>query len=105
MPRHTTDRRKSPRAALLREVEIHHHDKVSRGRVVDLNLSGAFIETLEEFHQDEECHLSLTLPGGKTVRPDCVVRYIHSGLGIGIEFQNLTTESRALLTECIAKLK
>src|SRR5215471_20715333 len=97
MPPHNTDRRKSPRAPLLREIEIHHQDKVSRGRVVDLNLSGAFIETPEEFHQDEECHLSLTLLGGKTVSPDCVVRYIHSGLGIGIEFKNLTAESRVLL--------
>ncbi|HZS45278.1 MAG TPA: PilZ domain-containing protein [Blastocatellia bacterium] len=100
-----SDRRRAPRAPLLREVEIDRNGKVSNGRVVDLSVTGAFIETGEEFRHNDDCRLSLTLPGGKQLNVDSIVCYIHSGLGIGVEFRNLTAEEQSAIEDCVAKLK
>jgi len=105
MSRHDSERRRSPRAPLLRDVQIHGNGKTSAGRLVDLSTTGAFLETSEEFNLDDSCQLAFTLPGGKALTVDCIVCYLHAGLGIGVEFTKLSTEDSNLIKECIASLK
>ena len=105
MSRHDSERRRSPRAPLLREVKIQSDGKTSVGRIVDLSVTGAFLETSEEFNLDDKCQLSFTLPGGVSLTIQSVVCYLHAGLGIGVEFDKLSPEDSDRIKECVASLK
>src|SRR4051812_48697277 len=105
MSRHDSERRRSPRAPLLREVQIERDGKTSGGRIVDLSITGAFLETYESFNLDDKCQLSFTLPGGVALTVDCIVCYLHTGLGIGVEFTKLSPEDSSHIRDCVASLK
>src|SRR5438045_417750 len=104
MSRHDSERRRSPRAPLLREVKIHGNGKTSDGRIVDLSVTGAFLETSETFNLDDNCQLSFTLPGGISMTVECIVCYLHPDLGIGVEFNKLSPEDSDRIKDCVASL-
>jgi PilZ domain-containing protein len=95
------DRRSSQRALFCNEVEV-----VGYGprRSADLSAGGMFIETIAAFPRDTVLKLKFKLPDNEAA-PVVVqgrVLYVANGIGVGVEFMDLTAEDRARIERLLS---
>ncbi len=87
------DRRHSQRALFCNEVEV-----VGYGprRSADLSVGGMFIETIAAFPRDTVLKLKFKLDNESApIVVQARVLYVANGIGVGVEFTDLSPEDRA----------
>jgi hypothetical protein len=73
-------------------------------RVRDISVGGVFIETRKKLPIDAKVELNFLVPDGGIVAK-AAVRYVLSGVGVGLQFENIRTEDQqhfvAMMTRII----
>jgi len=72
-------------------------------KIGTVGLGGLFIYTSEPPPQGELIKLFFEIPGGE-VRARAVVRNVHPGRGMGVEFTAMETEARGRLVQLLRRL-
>lgn len=96
------ERRRSPRFPFISSAEVHEEDEGTRlsARISDISPRGCYVDTINP------------LPGGTLVRVRifsetqsfevrATVVYSHANLGMGVSFQELSSNALSLLSEWI----
>jgi hypothetical protein len=85
-----TDRRRAPRVPFVKEVTI---DQLGVRRGVDLSAHGMYVETLIPYPVGTILPVSLRF-GHETIELDARVIFNEPGIGMGLEFERLTSSVR-----------
>jgi hypothetical protein len=100
------EKRRQPRVAYSEEVWIGQDGIFSRtgGHICNISTSGAFIETTQSFSAGSVVHLRFSLGQSKEL-VDCaaIVRNVRMGVGLGVEFLDLSSGSRGRIAAFIAE--
>jgi DNA-binding response OmpR family regulator len=78
-------------------------DPLSQGKLTDLSMGGCYVETESPFPQASAVDLCLKA-AGLEIHTEAVVRVMHPGHGMGIEFPARTEEQRKSVADFIAFL-
>ncbi len=99
------ERRTAKRFALVATAEIADVGSGTRltGRVSDLSLSGCYMDVMTPFSENSRVHLRIKY-NAQTVEVTGVVRFSHSGLGMGIGFESLLPPQMEMLGAWISML-
>ena len=73
------------------------------GQAIDLSIDGMYINTRSAFSRGSSIHLAFQIEG-VPIQTKAFVLYTHSGLGMGVRFQNLTLEDTGRIKEYLAGL-
>lgn len=100
-----TERRQSRRVPLTAEVELDSDTNIYTGFTTDVSKGGLFVATVQYLPIGQEVELRLTLPSGKQIHANGVVRWTREVNdkvpeifpGLGIEFVDLPPESVSAL--------
>lgn len=98
------EKRKSQRVSLLNEISYRAGDRVIRKRLVDLSVDGIFIDTPDPLPVGARIALDFTLPNKRSIHADGRVRYHHKGVGMGIQFTDLTAADREAIEDFVARI-
>jgi hypothetical protein len=97
--------RKHPRVSLKTELWIGQDGIFTRTDefLRDLSVGGAFVRTHQLFHVGEVLNLRFKMPAiTNMVTCTAIVRNVHIGSGLGVEFLDLSRESRRYVEEFVA---
>jgi PilZ domain len=99
------ERRTAQRFALVATAEIADITSGTRltGRVSDLSLSGCYMDVMTPFAEKSRVQLRIKY-NAQTVEVTGVVRFSHSGLGMGIGFESLLPPQMEMLGSWISML-
>ncbi len=97
-----SERRRSPRYNCAAGLEIGWGSETLRASVLDICATGMFIETENPLWMRAEFSARVLLPEPLDV--NCVVRRVHPGKGMGVEFTELPEGSRQVLDDLLWKL-
>ena len=89
--------RRQPRVAYADEIWIGQDGIFSQtgGHIRNISTSGVFIETTQSFSRGSVVNLRFPLGQSKDlISCSAIVRNVQSGEGFGVEFLDLSTESR-----------
>ena len=95
------ERRHSVRGTLFTEVQYEGAGIRAETRISDINLSGVFIDALSPLPVGAVLKLIFTLPGGEKITSEAVVIHSQPGIGMGVEFVELSPEDKSLIQEII----
>jgi len=95
------ERRRYKRVSFFTEVEWGVYGAKFEGKISDLSVGGAYIDTLSPCPEGSEITMRFQLPNGKQLMLKGVVKTSFAGMGMGIEFINLTDADRKALEEFI----
>jgi hypothetical protein len=87
-----TDKRGASRSGLLIDVKYEGAGARAQTRIVDISSTGVFVETLTPPAVGAKVNLSFSLPGGRFIQADGVVKHIQPGIGMGVEFTRIKPE-------------
>jgi CheY-like chemotaxis protein len=87
-------------AARSRDAAAEEPDAISQCKLTDLSLGGCYVQTESPFPQSSAVDLCLRV-AGMDVYAEGLVRVMHPGHGMGIEFPAHTAAQRAIVTEFI----
>lgn len=96
LPETFTGARSGARAHCVREISVTHegHDELIRIKAPDLSSTGMFITSTRSFPEGTVLNLKFRLAvTGVEVVTRGEVRYCHPGVGIGVEFIDLSPEA------------
>lgn len=96
------ERRRSPRFPCIADLEIGWGSEVLRASTRDICSTGMFIETANPLWVRAEFSARVLLP--EPVDVNCVVRRVHPGKGMGVEFTEVPETSREALGRLLWKL-
>jgi len=82
------------------DVPLEEADPVSLCKLTDLSLGGCYVETESPFPEQALVDLCLRA-GGMEIHADGMVRVMHPGSGMGVEFPSRTTEQRETVAHFI----
>jgi hypothetical protein len=82
------------------DVPLEEADPVSLCKLTDLSLGGCYVETASPFPEQALVDLCLRA-GGMEIHADGMVRVMHPGSGMGVEFPSRTTEQRETVAQFI----
>jgi hypothetical protein len=82
------------------DVPLEESDPVSVCKLTDLSLGGCYVETESPFPEQALVDLCLRA-GGMEIHADGMVRVMHPGSGMGVEFPSRTTEQRETVAHFI----
>jgi DNA-binding response OmpR family regulator len=82
------------------DVPLEEADPVSICKLTDLSLGGCYVETESPFPEQALVDLCLRA-GGMEIHADGMVRVMHPGSGMGVEFPSRTTEQRETVAHFI----
>ena len=82
------------------DVPLEEADPVSVCKLTDLSLGGCYVETESPFPEQALVDLCLRA-GGMEIHADGMVRIMHPGSGMGVEFPTRTTEQRETVAHFI----
>jgi hypothetical protein len=96
------ERRLFPRYSIVGTAEIWEqgYNFSNRGTVTDISLSGCYVQMLNPMAIGQKLRFILTL-GKTTFEGDAVVVNQHPSLGMGIDFENLSSDQQKSLNACI----
>ena len=106
-----SDRRRAPRAELKIPIDYSSVDAFFTEFSANINEGGVFIEIEELPDIDTHVQLQFRVPGAsEPVQVDGRVAWTSDGKadtpkGVGIEFHNLTPDSRAIINRIVRELK
>ena len=98
----TTPSREWQRFPHLRELSISYegHTEAISVRTPDISLKGMFINTPNRFPEGAVLKLRFVLTqSGVEVKTRCEVRYCLPGVGIGVEFVEISAEARQAIEQ------
>ncbi len=87
--------RRAKRKACALEAQFLADSLNFPGRVTDISLFGAFVDTLNPLSAQTPVELSLTLSHGNGVKTHGRVVWSQENMGMGVEFTDLAGESRS----------
>ncbi len=96
------ERRRSPRYPCAAALEIGWGSEVLRASIRDICSTGMFVETSNPLWMRAEFSARVLLPEPLDV--NCVVRRVHPGEGMGVEFTEVPEPSREALGRLLWKL-
>lgn len=105
-----TERRRVPRAKLVTELNLYSGSNFYAGFTEDVSEGGVFVATYAMLPIGAKVALELGLPGGLTIEATGTVRWLRDCRtedesteppGMGIEFDGITDEARALIREFV----
>ena len=70
-------------------------------RVMDMSPTGAFIESFVPPVTGSSVNLRFSLPGGKTIRTSGIVKYHQFKVGFGLDFTDLSSTDRGLISSFV----
>jgi hypothetical protein len=82
------------------DLPLEEADPVSVCKLTDLSLGGCYVETESPFPEQALVDLCLRA-GGMEIHADGMVRVMHPGSGMGVEFPSRTTEQRETVAHFI----
>ena len=91
------ERRKFDRSRLIVDVYYNGQDATGVASTQDISIGGLYMNTQADLPEGSLLLLRIPLPGGGEVIVNGEVAYVKPGRGVGVSFQGLTAESRALL--------
>src|SRR5262249_55581876 len=102
-PEKTGDRRQYRRYAVDggAELRVKGRDARTWGAMTDISASGCYVEMYNPYSAGTELHIAAEV-GASKIAAEGVVRVVYPGLGVGIEFTNITDEDRLRLNELLA---
>jgi uncharacterized protein (TIGR02266 family) len=86
------EKRRATRSGLLVEVTYEGAGARAQTRISDISDIGVFVETMSPQPVGAKVRLSFSLPGGRAVQADGIVKQVQAGIGMGIEFTTLKPE-------------
>ena len=100
------ERRKSARVLthLLVSAKDLATDIQTYGRITDISLGAVYMLTTDPHGPGEKISVQFKIPGsGYAFEADAVVRRVHPGEGMGLEFQSLDAEQESALRAFISR--
>jgi len=98
------DRREAYRPRFFAEVELEHGGGALRCRTVDISLEGMLLETDSPLEPGTEFRAQVKLGSGPALAAECVVKRQVPGVGMGVEFLEMTTGDRVRLRKLVESL-
>jgi hypothetical protein len=98
------ERRRAGRVALIRDIEYAGEGNRTRRRLTDLGPNGVYIDTTGPLPMGSEIDLRFTLPDDHVVSATGVVRYHQPGVGMGIEFVEISEDDRDRIKRWVDRL-
>lgn len=102
------ERRRAPRVELETAVNLFSDSNFFTGFTGDISEGGVFVVAYELQPVGTEVSVELGLPGGHEIKANGVVRWVRDprdptqvAPGMGIEFESLTDEDRAVIAEFV----
>ena len=91
------ERRKFDRSRLIVDVFYNGQDATGVASTQDISIGGLYMNTQANLPEGSLLLLRIPLPGGGEVIVNAEVAYVNPGSGVGVSFQGLTAEARAVL--------
>lgn len=98
------DRREAHRPRFFAEVEIERGETRMQVRTQDISLEGMLLETDSPLDPGTEFKVRVRLHGGRPLEAECVVKRLVAGIGMGVEFLEMTTGDRVRLRKLVEEL-
>lgn len=101
-----TEQRRHPRVSYGREVSIGQDGIFSQTneRITNISVGGVFIETAQSFAKGTVLSVRFKVGDGKNfISCAAIVRNSRPGVGLGVEFLDLTREGKAELEAFLAR--
>jgi hypothetical protein len=102
----TQEMRRQPRVAFSEEIWMGQDGIFSRtgGYIRNISTSGVFVETTQSFANGSVVNLRFSLGESKNlVSCSAIVRNVRPGEGLGVEFLDLSSESRGRIATFVAE--
>ncbi len=97
------EKRFAPRAPADGKVEVEYI--LPGPKPKDISSSGIYLYEERPFQRGQSIELKLRLANGREFRVRGMVRRVDPGVGMGIEFINLTAHDRKMLRDFVEQLK
>lgn len=100
------ERRKHARvtAHLLASTKEQATGITGYGRITNVSMGGVYVLTTDPCPPRQKVSIEFKVPGsGAMVEAEAVVRRVHPGEGMGLEFESLTAEQTEVLQEYITR--
>lgn len=91
------DRRHHDRSRLIVDVFYDGQDATGVASTQDISVGGLYMNTKANLPEDSALLLRISFSNGKQVVVNAEVVYSNPGSGVGVRFQGLSAEDRALL--------
>ena len=103
MPDVASDRRNAPRYALVLAAEVVEPSRGARlsARTSELSLTGCYLDTLTPLPKGSQVRISLT-HRREVFESAGRVMYVSPGLGMGVAFEEITSDQQARLERWLA---
>ena len=98
------DRREAYRPRFFAEVEIVRGKTRMQVRTQDISLEGMLLETDSPLKPGEEFKARVHMKGEPPLEAECVVKRLVPGIGMGVEFLEMTTGDRVRLRKLVESL-
>jgi uncharacterized protein (TIGR02266 family) len=96
----TDEQRNLPRLPMFLDVAWDGTGQLT-ARTSDLSLGGCFIDTVSRVSEGEVVRFRLRMPEGDWLQLAGVVMYVHSNIGFGLRFVDLSAEAKSKLQKII----
>ena len=102
-----SERRSFPRHPIEVDIGFFSESNFYAGLTQDISEGGLFVATRQVLPVGTEVNVTFTLPGVREIRADGIVAWqrdpLHGDPGMGIQFNHLEAEDRALIQRFVAK--
>ena len=95
--------RKHERSSFLTEIVIESASGKRQARISDVSEGGCFVDTIVNARPGEEILLTSSLDSGEQLVIRGRVAYVMDGFGFGVEFIDLSDESREAINKIVKK--
>lgn len=95
--------RKHERSSFLTEIEIESASGKREARISDVSEGGCFVDTIIIVRPGEEVTLTGKMDNGDELNVKGKVAYVLDGFGFGVEFVDLSDDSRSLINGIVHK--
>jgi|SRR4051812_42921615 Tfp pilus assembly protein PilZ len=95
--------RKHERSTFLTEILLESASGKREARISDVSEGGCFVDTITTVRPGEEVSLISTLESGEQFSIKGKVAYVMDGFGFGVEFTDVSEESRKVINKILDK--
>jgi PilZ domain len=91
------ERRKNKRVVFYADADYGYN-----GRITDISVDGAFVDTMTPLPEKSLINIKFKLPKSKEIMLKAIVTNTMHGMGMGIKFINMKAEERKILLDFIS---